>query len=404
VVVVGLVGSASAELPKDVADVHNGRDLVFDANSVGVRASVGGSVGAFVVSDGTKMWGGGEGIYGEPVFDVFGDITRGFSPKDVVGISVNYVGPASAMVDIDQDRENRVNNRGYFDGPQLRTLKIFWRHTAENSLYEVGGGRDMFLGFEPMFIGDEYQGSMPLMLRYSRYFDNGISFRYARYRGADKLFDVRACLLDGEGWRGIEDTWLGKSYPSYGAQGRVNISEILGLRGFYGDLSLLGSWTNAEGGSRPDGLAHPEWKEQLGHTLYGAEWSRELFGLKFLTRFTMGSIVRGSNGAHYDEGVPYEKTNGWVWENQLSGIRIGRYDGFTPYFSLSNAKINGAPYWVWKTLNTTSEKMWKVGATFDKLFGVKGLCLVADYFQKDLEREGRLGLPSELGRSGRGSV
>jgi len=366
-----LVATVSA-VPPETGDVHHGRDIRFDNNEV--SASIGGEFGFFFVYDETKEAGGGEAKH-YPYFLVEGDVTHTLSMSDVLGIGFEFIEPSSALVDIDDERSNRVRAPGFFYGPQLRELRFYWRHTNEEELWELDFGRDKFLGYNSLF-GD-YQGSLPVFVRQTQYWDDGISLRHERWLDGQKLYGFRVSVLNSEGWVGIEDRWFNNSYFRFGGQGELHIFNLFGFgEEVWGDFSLLGSWTNAEGGSSPGA------KEKFEHLIYGIQYNREVFGFDFTTRVLHGTAERGKNSINR-----HEETTFWSWENLLSGIEWGKSE-LDIYFSLADAQYDeGDPYWIWKGSSTFQEQF-MVGAQIHNPFGVsERLSILGAYFQNNLDGE-----------------
>ena len=367
-----LVATAYA-VPPEIANPHFGRDLVFEPNEANFKASLGGEFGASAVVDNTKTAGGGEArIYS--YFRLKGDLTHQLNPSDILGVQFEVIEPDSSLVELEDDRENRIRARSYFYGPQFPTMKGYWRHTSEHQLWELGVGRDRFLGYDQLL--GEYQGSMPPLLKYTQWWDNGVYLRHERYAGEKQLYSLQASILDSEGWVGMEDRWFSNSYFRFGAQGEIHILHLLSLTN-WGDLSLLGSWTNAEGGSASGG-GRPGAKESFEHLLYGIQYSHNLWGLDFKTRFLSGEITCGKNHNNHEETV------GWAWETLLGGFECGK--SFVDLcVSVSNAEYDGGEkFWLWKG-SATHQDLFKFGIQVREAFGIENLTIMGEYFKSDMD-------------------
>jgi len=372
---------AFSALPPERIDLHYDRDLRIESQDGKAEASLGGELGVFTVCNGMDKGGGGEGVYFEPYADILVDITYGIKEGHLLGVSLDFVEPESALLDIEDERANRVNNRGFLYGPQWRTVKLFWRYTNEDELWQVDFGRDRFLGFEPLL--GKYQGSMPLLLRNTLYWDNGASISNERYLSSGrKMYGIRAAILDSEGWYGLENQRFQNSYPRFGAQGEIYPLDIVSpeFARTFGRVGFLLSWTNAQGGSSR-GM-----KEELSHFLYGVSYSRAIGKLDFTSRFLTGTLERGSLDVPQDP----EETGGWVWENRLGGIDC-QEGKLSLYGSLASAEYEGGQnWWLWKSKATTYEKGWMIGAEYQNPFGVsERLSILIAYFQKDFDGERR---------------
>ena len=362
---------SSSSLPEEVTDPHHGRSLVFEANDV--KASIGGELGGFVVVDNPKSAGGGEARI-HSFLKLKGDVTKEINENNILGVGVETIEPDSMLVDLQDDRANRVRARGYFYSPQWPKIKGYWRNTGEHELWEVGVGRDRFLGYD-QFMG-EYQGAAPLLLKYSWHYDNGIELRHERYTGMRKLYSFQLSVLDSEGWLGMEDEWFANSYFRFGVETEIHLSHLLGLPEL-GDFSLISSWTNAEGGSATGG-GKPGAKESFEHFIYGIQYDSNPWGLDFKTRFLAGEITRGKNHNNHEE------TTGWVWETLLGGFKWGK-SFLDVVASISSAEYEGGEkFWIWKG-SATYEEQYKLGFQIREAFGVKGLSFQAEYFQKDMD-------------------
>jgi hypothetical protein len=384
------VVAATAHAVPPGTGIHNGRDIRFDSNNV--SASIGGEFGFVGFLDYAKEAGGREAKI-EPYLLLEGDVTHRLSETDVLGVGFELIEPDSALVNLEDERSNRVQAPGLLYGPQWRELRFYWRHEVRlgNELWEIDLGRDQFLGYSPLLGGREhYQGSLPVLIRQTGYWDGGASFRFSRFSASGRqICDARLALLNSEGLVGMEDGWFANSYAKFGAQLEIGTLSLFGVPQSWGELSLLGSWTDSEGGSSA-GKGNDGAKENFSHEILGLQYSREILGLDFQTRFLNGSITRGKNDVDR-----HEKTSAWTWETLVSGFELGESE-MDLYFSLSEAqKESGEPYWVWKG-PASYHHQWMVGGEIRNLFGVsEQLSVSLAYFRNNFQEEAWKALGSD---------